>query len=168
MKIILILLDVKPIHMKLLFYLTRTKMTLNCRGKKEHINRDIFFLFYFRMPPVTPSLPEWATFLWLVRAASPISACPRARESSSPQLKNVTNVLRLPKMLLLAINLFFNNINVSYKWLVIFQDLSFQITTVCVLLTCSWRQKTNSPIHEFKVLQNVFKIKQQGSKWFLK
>ena len=130
MKIILILLDVKPIHMKLLFYLTQTKMTLNCRGKKEHINWDIFFLFYFRMPPVTPSLPVWDTFSLLVRAASLTSACPRARVSSSPQLKNVTNVLRLPKMLLFAINLFFNNINVSYKWLVIFQDLSFQITNV--------------------------------------
>ena len=36
-------------------------------------------------------------------------------------------------------------------------------------LTCSWHQKTkkifsNSPIHEFKVLQNVFKIKKQGLK----
>ena len=33
------------------------------------------------------------------------------------------------------------------------------------LITCSWHQKnetTNSPIHEFKVLQNVFKIKKQG------
>ena len=39
------------------------------------------------------------------------------------------------------------------------------------LLTCSWHQKnetTNSPIHQFKVLQNVFKMKKQGSKCFSK
>ena len=138
----------------------RGKIGLNLLKKK--------ILFYFRMPPVTLSLPVWDTFSWLVRAASLISACPRARVSSSPQLKNVTNVLRLPKMLLFAINLFFNNINVSYKWLVIFQDLSFQITNVCVLSTCSWHQNTNSPIHEFKMLQNVFKIKKQGLQCFLK
>ena len=29
------------------------------------------------------------------------------------------------------------------------------------IITCSWHQKTNSPIHEFEVLQNVFKIKKQ-------
>ena len=29
-------------------------------------------------------------------------------------------------------------------------------------VTCSWHQKSNSPIHEFKVLQNVFKIKNKA------
>merc|ERR1712083_870603 len=43
------------------------------------------------------------------KGSKPYISLPRARVSSS-QLKNVTNVLRLPKMLLFAINLFFNNI----------------------------------------------------------
>ena len=114
-------------------------------------------LFYFRMPPVTLLLPVWDTFSWLVRAASLTSACPRARASSFPQLKNVTNVLRLPKMLLLAINLFFNNINVSYKWLVIFQDLSFQITNVYVNsgLKIGMKRTLNSGLlDEVKVLSD--------------
>ena len=29
-------------------------------------------------------------------------------------------------------------------------------------LTCSWNEKTKSPIHEFEVLQNVFKIKNKA------
>ena len=36
------------------------------------------------------------------------------------------------------------------------------------LITCLRHQKTNSPIHEFKVLQNIFKMKKQGLKCFLK
>ena len=36
------------------------------------------------------------------------------------------------------------------------------------IVTCSWHQKTNSPIHEFKVLQNVFRIKKTRLKMFLK
>merc|ERR1712129_364771 len=72
----------------------------SCTGKDILV---LSILCTLRMPPVTPSLPEWDTFSLLVRAASLTSACPRARVSSSPQLKNVTNVLRLPKMLLFAI-----------------------------------------------------------------
>ena len=38
-----------------------------------------------------------------------------------------------------------------------------------LFLTCSWHQKTNSPIHEFKVLQNVFKTKSEDTlKWWVK
>ena len=36
-------------------------------------------------------------------------------------------------------------------------------------ITCSWHQKfSNSPIHQFIVLQNVFKMKKQGLECFLK
>ena len=40
-----------------------------------------------------------------------------------------------------------------------------RVSIVAEYLKCSWHQKneyTNSPIHEFKVLQNVFKMKKQG------
>ena len=33
---------------------------------------------------------------------------------------------------------------------------------------CSWHQKSNSPILEFKVLENAFEIKKQGLTYFLK
>ena len=36
------------------------------------------------------------------------------------------------------------------------------------LMPCSWHQKSNSPILEFKVLQNAFEIKKRGLKYFLK
>ena len=39
---------------------------------------------------------------------------------------------------------------------------------VCNLFVTSKNETTNSPIHEFKVLQNVFKMKNQGLKCFLK
>ena len=35
-------------------------------------------------------------------------------------------------------------------------------------MTCSWHRKTNSPILEFKVLPNVFKIKKSRLKMFFK
>ena len=34
--------------------------------------------------------------------------------------------------------------------------------------TCSWHQTTNYAVHEFEVLQNVFKMKKQGLTCFLK
>ena len=42
-----------------------------------------------------------------------------------------------------------------------------------LVVTCSWHQKrkhefSNSPTHEIKVLQNVFKMKKQGLECFLK
>ena len=36
------------------------------------------------------------------------------------------------------------------------------------LFVTSKKELSNSPIHEFEVLQNVFKIKKQGLKCFLK
>ena len=41
---------------------------------------------------------------------------------------------------------------------VIFVNKSLENKVSCysILITCSWHQKSNSPIHEFKVLENVF------------
>ena len=40
--------------------------------------------------------------------------------------------------------------------------------TTSNLFVTSKNETTNSPIHEFKVLQNVFKMKKQGLKCFFK
>ena len=51
-------------------------------------------------------------------------------------------------------------------------DITFNVTMRFVHITnlfvTSKNEFSNSPIHEFKVLQNVYKIKKQGLKCFLK
>ena len=44
----------------------------------------------------------------------------------------------------------------------------FENLQICNLFVTSKNKFSNSPIHDFKVLQNVFKIKKQGLKCFLK
>merc|ERR1712029_1326747 len=76
------------------------------------IGRDILVLSILstlRTPTVTPSLPVWLTSLLSEKEASLISVCLSARVSNPPQLRSVTNVFNVSKIVaFIAIKNFFH------------------------------------------------------------
>ena len=76
------------------------------------------------------------------------------------------NMIYFKYMTMNSNQLFFPFGNLSGKILFPkYSRLLLLCSTLHRFITCSWHKKTNSPIHEFKVLQNVFKIKKQGLKY---
>ena len=80
-----------------------------------------------------------------------------------------------PPSYLKILNVTYNSVNLTWtsgeKWP---QFVNCSLVEFFELITCSWHQKnqtTNSPIHEFKLLQKnffkAFRMKKQGLKCFL-